>query len=77
MSLVTADGSVDCMKDPGEQEKLVEYLHYGETVTALKILRTGNVIPRYTYTGMLLRILKFVRLVDVGQTSPDWDHCSV
>lgn len=42
VSLVTADGSVDCMHDPGEQESLVEYLHYCETITALSILADGG-----------------------------------
>ncbi|KAF2880159.1 hypothetical protein ILUMI_26022 [Ignelater luminosus] len=43
--LVTADGSVDCMKDPGEQENNVHYLHYCETVTALKVLeKWGNFV---------------------------------
>ncbi|XP_056634324.1 cap-specific mRNA (nucleoside-2'-O-)-methyltransferase 2 [Diorhabda sublineata] len=42
ITLVTADGSVDCMSDPGEQEKLVERLHFCETFTALRILQTGG-----------------------------------
>lgn len=32
------------MKDPGEQEKCVEYLHFCESVTALASLETGNEI---------------------------------
>ena len=36
--LVTADGSVDCSSDPGEQEQMVAHLHFCETVTALHIL---------------------------------------
>ncbi|KAL3285959.1 hypothetical protein HHI36_000474 [Cryptolaemus montrouzieri] len=42
MWLVTADGSVDCMSDPGNQEACVEYLHYCETVTALSALHEGG-----------------------------------
>ncbi|XP_045461206.1 cap-specific mRNA (nucleoside-2'-O-)-methyltransferase 2 [Harmonia axyridis] len=37
--LVTADGSIDCMSNPGNQESLVKYLHYCETMTALSILK--------------------------------------
>nr|CAH7760826.1 unnamed protein product [Callosobruchus chinensis] len=40
--LVTADGSIDCMKDPGEQERHVEHLHLCETLTALHILGIGG-----------------------------------
>lgn len=39
--LVTADGSVDCMLDPGEQEVSVEHLHYCELITALTVLNEG------------------------------------
>lgn len=30
------------MKNPGEQEKSVEYLHFCETVTALLVLKPGK-----------------------------------
>lgn len=40
--LVTADGSIDCQQDPGEQESLVSSLHYCETVAALHILAQGG-----------------------------------
>ncbi|KAK9694391.1 FtsJ-like methyltransferase [Popillia japonica] len=40
--LVTADGSIDCMCNPGDQERLVEYLHYCEVMIALHILETGG-----------------------------------
>ncbi|XP_076275397.1 cap methyltransferase 2 isoform X2 [Rhynchophorus ferrugineus] len=39
VDLVTADGSIDCIEDPGEQERLVEFLQYCETFTALKCLK--------------------------------------
>ncbi|XP_072391280.1 cap-specific mRNA (nucleoside-2'-O-)-methyltransferase 2-like [Diabrotica undecimpunctata] len=42
VSLITADGSVDCMSDPGEQERHVERLHFCETITALRVLQTGG-----------------------------------
>lgn len=40
--LVTADGSVDCMWDPGNQENHVSHLHYCETITALRVLNKGG-----------------------------------
>lgn len=40
--LITADGSIDCMADPGNQENHVSYLHYCETMTALKLLNFGG-----------------------------------
>ncbi|ENN72962.1 hypothetical protein HUJ04_004004 [Dendroctonus ponderosae] len=42
LNLITADGSIDCMSDPGEQERLVEFLHYCETITALASLAPGG-----------------------------------
>ncbi|XP_046739666.1 cap-specific mRNA (nucleoside-2'-O-)-methyltransferase 2 [Diprion similis] len=36
--LVTADGSIDCTNDPGEQESIVGPLHYCEAVTGLQLL---------------------------------------
>ncbi|KAI4459455.1 hypothetical protein MML48_6g00006350 [Holotrichia oblita] len=42
VQLVTADGSIDCMCNPGDQERLVEYLHYCEAMIALHILETGG-----------------------------------
>ncbi|XP_021484817.1 cap-specific mRNA (nucleoside-2'-O-)-methyltransferase 2-like [Meriones unguiculatus] len=40
--LVTADGSIDCQGNPGEQETLVSSLHYCEVVTALTTLGNGG-----------------------------------
>ncbi|XP_030750834.1 cap-specific mRNA (nucleoside-2'-O-)-methyltransferase 2 isoform X2 [Sitophilus oryzae] len=50
VSLVTADGSIDCMKNPGEQEKLVEYLHYCEAMTAFRVLKNGGSLVLKIFT---------------------------
>nr|CAD7404709.1 unnamed protein product [Timema poppensis] len=42
VALVTADGSIDCQDDPGEQESVVAALHYCEAVTALHALAPGG-----------------------------------
>ncbi|XP_057328237.1 cap-specific mRNA (nucleoside-2'-O-)-methyltransferase 2 isoform X1 [Microplitis mediator] len=39
--LITADGSVDCMDRPGEQETTVSHLQFCEAVTALHLLSTN------------------------------------
>lgn len=46
---MTADGSVDCMKDPGEQERHVEFLHFCETMSALAVLQTGEQLLTTTF----------------------------
>ncbi|KAL0276090.1 UNVERIFIED_CONTAM: hypothetical protein PYX00_003748 [Menopon gallinae] len=40
--LITADGSIDCSNDPGEQESIVCQLFYCEIVTALHALSAGG-----------------------------------
>lgn len=42
LDLITADGSIDCMSDPGNQELHVEHLHFCEVITALSLLKTGK-----------------------------------
>ncbi|XP_063907109.1 cap-specific mRNA (nucleoside-2'-O-)-methyltransferase 2 [Zophobas morio] len=49
--LVTADGSIDCSLDPGNQEACVEFLHYCETMTALSILRNGGTYVLKIFTA--------------------------
>lgn len=45
--LVTADGSVNCMHDPGEQENYVHFLHYCEIITGLKVLaKCGTLVVK-------------------------------
>ncbi|XP_059848463.1 cap-specific mRNA (nucleoside-2'-O-)-methyltransferase 2 [Hypanus sabinus] len=48
--LVTADGSVDCQDDPGEQEARVAPLHYCEAVTALRLLSPGGSLVLKMFT---------------------------
>ena len=47
---VTADGSIDCANEPGEQEMKVAALHYAEAVTALSLLhpRGSLVLKMFT-----------------------------
>jgi cap2 methyltransferase len=40
--LVTANGSIDCPEDSGEQESASSYLHYCEVVSAMHILAKGG-----------------------------------
>lgn len=42
VNLVTADGSIDCIDTPAEQEQVVSQLHYCETVAALHLLGKGG-----------------------------------
>ena len=42
ITLVTADGSVNCISNPGEQESIVVSLHFCEVVAAMHILEAGG-----------------------------------
>ena len=48
--LVTADGSVDCQSDPGEQELLVRDLHHCEALCALAALAPGGALVLKMFT---------------------------
>lgn len=48
--LVTADGSIDCQEDPGEQEITVASLLAAETITALASLKRGGNFVLKTFT---------------------------
>lgn len=62
---MTADGSMDCMSNPGEQESLVEHLHFCELIIALSVLSLGNTQSctsefNYIYLLLILNILQVV-----------------
>lgn len=48
--LVTADGSIDCSDDPGEQENVVMRLHDYETMVALNVLQDGGSLVLKMFT---------------------------
>lgn len=58
ISLVTADGSVDCIDSPSNQENKVHYLHFAEVVAALQILDMGGTF--------VLKMFTFFELTTVG-----------
>jgi len=51
VSLVTADGSIDCQGDPARQESIVSDLHMAEAVAGMRLLSKGGnlVIKMFTF----------------------------
>ncbi|XP_047741566.1 cap-specific mRNA (nucleoside-2'-O-)-methyltransferase 2 isoform X2 [Hyalella azteca] len=51
VSLVTADGSIDCQDNPGEQEVTTNHLHQCEVLAALHLLSPGGnlVVKMFTF----------------------------
>ncbi|KAJ6632667.1 Cap-specific mRNA (nucleoside-2'-O-)-methyltransferase 2 [Pseudolycoriella hygida] len=58
VDLVTADGSVDCMDDPHDQENITNYIHFAEVAAALQILDIGGCF--------VLKMFTFFELTTVG-----------
>ena len=52
MYQITADGSINCVDNPGEQEALVAQLVFCETVTALALLRQKGSFILKTFTTL-------------------------
>lgn len=55
---MTADGSVDCIECPHDQENKVHYLHFAEVVAALQILDMGGTF--------VLKMFTFFELTTIG-----------
>lgn len=48
--MVTADGSINCVDNPGDQENRVSRLHWCELITALSVLSDGGTFLLKTFT---------------------------
>lgn len=73
--LVTADGSINCIDCPGEQEIFVTQLHYCETIAALHLLNKGGsfVIKMFTifeYSTICILYLLACCFCKVSVTKP-------
>ncbi|KAK2575014.1 hypothetical protein KPH14_008761 [Odynerus spinipes] len=73
--LITADGSIDCVDVPGEQEIVVSHLHYCETVAALHLLNKGGsfvikIFTTFEHTSVCLLYLLSCCFYKVFVTKP-------
>ena len=60
---MTADGSINCADNPGEQEVAVAQLIYCETVTALLLLKVGGSLVLKTFTTLECQTLCLMYLL--------------
>lgn len=73
--LVTADGSIDCIDVPGEQESAVAHLHLCETIACMHLLQRGGsfllkVFTLFEYQSVCLMYLLSCVFEEVTVTKP-------
>lgn len=62
---MTADGSIDCMDAPQDQEDHVHFLHFAEVVAALRILDEGGNFVLKMFTFFELATINLLYLLNV------------
>lgn len=62
---MTADGSIDCMDAPQDQEDNVHFLHFAEVVAALRILDEGGNFVLKMFTFFELATINLLYLLNV------------
>ena len=60
---VTADGSIDCVDNPAQQEKLVSQLLLCETYAALSVLKAGGTYILKMFTSFECQTLCLIYLL--------------